>query len=142
MRKIEHAVLVLEENLATISSVSEWAEHLSYSSEKYFSRVFRDHYGKRPSLVLQQVKLKGIREYMANNPDDIFYSVARELGFANDQALYKFVKRHTGKSLTELKKECQKGVSKIYNSIKNRLMLSAVTITLINDRNGKYEKAI
>jgi|SRR5690554_1387112 len=142
MRKIEHAVLVLEENLATISSVSEWAEHLSYSSEKYFSRVFRDHYGKRPSLVLQQVKLKGIKEYMVTHPDDIFYSVARELGFANDQALYKFVKRHTGKSLSELKKECQKGVSKrsvkkecqkFINSFKNRLMLSAVTIALNNN---------
>jgi len=142
MRKIEHAVLVLEENLATVHRVPEWANLLGFTSENYFSQVFRDYFEECPSLVLQQVKLKGIREYMANNPDDIFYSVARELGFANDQALYKFVKRHTGKSLTELKKECQKGVSKIYNSIKNRLMLSAVTITLINDRNGKYEKAI
>ncbi len=107
MRKVERAILVLEENLATISSVSEWAEHLGYSSVSYFSRVFRDCHGERPSLVYQQVKLNGVKKYLINNPDVIFHSVALEFGFANDQALYKFVKRHTGNSLTELKRELE-----------------------------------
>ncbi|RNC79515.1 MAG: hypothetical protein ED557_15705 [Balneola sp.] len=40
---------------------------------------------------------------------EIFYCVAWEFGFANEHSLYKFVKRHTGKIITELKRDSEKG---------------------------------
>ena len=109
-QNIEYAVIVLEENISSIFTVKEWAEEMGYSSEKYFSRIIRNHYGKRPKEVIKEVKLQAIKQKITNNPEEIFYAIAKELGFANDQALYKFVKRYTGQSLTSVKMECEKGV--------------------------------
>jgi AraC-like DNA-binding protein len=76
---------------------------MGYSSEKYFSRKIRNTFGKRPKELIIEMKILKIHEYILSSPDDIYYCVAKKFGFEDDNALYKFVKRHTGKSLTELK---------------------------------------
>lgn len=110
MQEIDDALNVLEENITDISTVTEWSQLLGFNSDRYFSRVFRNHFGERPKEVITKVKIEKIKECIAKSPDDIFYCIAKELGFIDDQALYKFTKRHLGMSPTELRKECEKGV--------------------------------
>jgi AraC-like DNA-binding protein len=107
----ERALGYLKQNISQINTVKEWATHFGYESEKYFSRQIRDLTGKRPKAIIIQVKLECIMECLQEPKDEILYCIARDLGFANDTALYKFVKRHTGKSPTELKRECEKRIS-------------------------------
>lgn len=110
MSNIEQAIAVLEEHIVVIQTVPEWAERMGFDSPRYFSRKIRDAHGKRPKEIIVEKKLQKIKACLAQTKDEILFCTARDLGFANDNALYKFVKRHTGKSPTELKRECEKGV--------------------------------
>jgi len=40
---------------------------------------------------------------LQNPSDEILFSIALDVGFADNNALYKFVKRHTGKTPTQLR---------------------------------------
>ena len=108
--KIREALKVLDENLISINTVSEWADKVGYDSSKYFSRKIRDAYGELPKEMIIRKKLEQIEDILCHSEDQIYYSIALDLGFKNDVALYKFLKRHTGKSITEYKRECEKRV--------------------------------
>ncbi|RNC79512.1 MAG: AraC family transcriptional regulator [Balneola sp.] len=108
MHKIENALDVLGQNITEIVTVSEWAEKMSFNCEKYFSTKIRDYYGKRAKQIIIEQKLLKIEECLSKSSNEIFYCIARELGFANEHSLYKFVKRHTGKTITELKRDNEK----------------------------------
>ncbi len=108
VEKVEKALAVLEENIAFICTVEEWAERMGYDSAKYFSRLFRNHYAVRPKEVLVDRKLQRFREFVESSPHAIHYEIANELGFRDEASLYKFVKRHTGKSPSEWKKQIGK----------------------------------
>ena len=110
MKNIEDAVEVLGRHITEVTTVSEWAEKMGYPSEKYFSRKIRDCHGKRPKKLIVEKRLEKIKDCLTEAPNEIYYSIAQKLGFANDVALYKFVNWHTGKSLTELKTECENRV--------------------------------
>ena len=110
MQEIEHAIHVLENNIAKINTVSEWGDHLGFSSHKYFSRQFRKHFGQRPKQIIVEKKLEMVKSRFAEFPDKINYAIAREIGLCDEPAFYKFIKRHTGKSPSEFKRECEKGV--------------------------------
>lgn len=110
MRPIEIAVDVLGQHSTEIATVREWADKMGYVSPKYFSRLFLKHYGIRPKEMIVQHRLGKLKECMTESPDDIFYCVARKMGFVDHNAMYKFVNRHTGKSLSELKSECKQRV--------------------------------
>jgi AraC-like DNA-binding protein len=109
MGKIEEAITVLEENITAIHTVPEWAERMGYPCEKYFSRKIRTHYQQSPYRLIVEKKMDRIKQELKNSSDDILFSVALELGFVDNNALYKFVKRHSGKTPTELKWESEMG---------------------------------
>ncbi len=104
MKNIELALEILQNNISEINTVSEWSDALGFHSNKLFSRHFRNYYGVRPKEMITKTKIQKIKECLLNSPNEILFCIARELGFPNDQALYMFVKRHTGKSPSELKK--------------------------------------
>lgn len=110
MENIAKALAVLEKDIAVIHTVSEWAERMGYNSTDYFSRKVRNYYGVRPKEIMVEKKLEKIRACFREDPDKINFCIARELGFIDNNSLYKFVKRHTGKSITSLKRECEKRV--------------------------------
>ncbi len=110
MNRIEKAVDILGQHITEVATVSEWADIMGYDSPKYFSRLIRNHYGKRPKELIVQVKLRKIKECFARESDEILFCMARDLGFVDNNALYKFINRHTGKTPTQLKRECKKGV--------------------------------
>jgi len=110
MKEIEQAKDILERKIDHIQTVSDWAEFMNIESKKYFSRIIRNYYGKRPKKIIVEIKLQKIRNVFTTMDKEIFFAVAKTLGFKSDIALYKFVKRHTGKTLKELRKECKKGV--------------------------------
>ena len=110
MGNIESAITVLEEHITSIHSVPEWTEKMGYDSNQYSSRKVRNHFGLRPKELIIQKKIAKIVEKFSSSPDEIYYCIAKRLGFVDNNALYKFVKRHTGKSPSELKKEYEKGV--------------------------------
>lgn len=111
-KPIEKALEVLEEHITEISTVSEWADKVGYSSTNYFSRSFLKQFNVRPKEVLVQKRIEKVKECIAESPEDIFFCIAQKVGFVDHNALYKFVNRHMGKSLQELKRECEKGVYK------------------------------
>ena len=110
MKNIENVVDVLWQHITEIATVTEWANKMEYSSTDYFSRKFRNHYGIRPKEVLIKKRLDKIRACLRESPDDIYYSIARKMGFVDSTSLYKFVNWHTGKSITDLKMESENGV--------------------------------
>lgn len=110
MNDITKAGQLLQQHICEIHTVQQWADEMGYESVKYFSRLIRDHYGSRPKELIIKAKVKAIRTCLSETQDEILFCLARDLGFVNDAAMYKFVKRHTGLSPTELKRECEKGV--------------------------------
>ncbi len=104
MFKIEDALHVLEENLSSIRNVSEWAYKMGYTKPSKFSWEFREYFGIRPNEVFIEVRIEKIIEYMANHPHEKNYCICLEFGFANEKALYKFLKRHTKSTPTQLRK--------------------------------------
>jgi len=103
MGNIEHAVTVLEEHITEINTVSEWAKKMGYKSENYFNRKIRGRYKKSPYELIVEKKIEIKIRKLQNPSDEILFSVALDVGFADNNALYKFVKRHTGKTPTELR---------------------------------------
>ena len=95
---------VLTKNISSVQC-KELGNIIGYHSEQYFSRKIENTLGKRPKELIIEMKMLKIHECIIKFPDDIYYCVAKKFGFKDDNALYKFVKRHTGKCLTELKKE-------------------------------------
>ena len=104
MEEIENSVLILENNISSIRNVSHWAIAIGYEKTSKFSWEFRKHFGVRPSEVFIEVKVQKILDYMASHPEKKNYCICLEFGFVNEKRLYKFLKRHTGKSPTELKR--------------------------------------
>ena len=104
MSNIEHAIRVLEAHIAEIYSVSDWAHLMGFESEKYFNRKIRGRYKKSPYKLIVEKKLEKITDKLECTSDEILFSIALDLGFVDNNALYKFVKRHTGKTPTELRK--------------------------------------
>lgn len=103
MKEINEALTILENHATEICTVTEWAELMEYSSTAYFSRKIRTHYKESPIKVIQKQKLELIISLFRKYPNQIFFFIAVEAGFANYQSLSKFVKRATGKTVTEFK---------------------------------------
>ena len=108
MNNIEKAVTILEENITSTPNVSEWAKIIGFEKTSKFSWEFRKHFGLRPKEVLLEIRVKKIKDYIISFPTEKNYSVAIEFGFANEKRLYKFLKRHTGCSPTQLRKRLTK----------------------------------
>ena len=110
MEQIDVAIRILENNIVEVCTVTEWAELMVYPSTAYFSRKIRTTYKKSPSKLIQQAKLKLITSLFKKHPNQIYFFIAVEAGFANYQSLAKFIKHTTGKTVTEFKSECEIGV--------------------------------
>ncbi|MBO6801566.1 MAG: AraC family transcriptional regulator, partial [Balneola sp.] len=61
-------------------------------------------FNKSPYQLIVEKKLEIITEKLEGSTDEILFSIALDVGFVDNNALYKFVKRHTGKTPTELRK--------------------------------------
>ena len=109
MGNMQNAITVLEENIASVCSVGDWAELMGFGSEKHFNRKIRAVYKKSPYQLIVEKKLQAITQRLQNSSDEILFSIALDLGFVDNNSLYKFVKRHTGKTPTELKWESEMG---------------------------------
>ena len=92
----KEAVKILKENLQTIDRVGEWADAMGYSTLKRFSRMFRNYYGERPGPFLLKTKA-GIARRLLKQTDKSHFEIAQLIGKRDEQALYHFMKNHTGK---------------------------------------------
>ncbi|MEO1022164.1 MAG: helix-turn-helix domain-containing protein [Bacteroidota bacterium] len=93
----------------TIHSVSGWAALMGYKCEKYFARKVKAHHDKAPYALIIEKKVERIKKELETSPEKSLYHIASDLGFADDNAFYKFVKRHTGKTPGQLKWESKMG---------------------------------
>lgn len=98
---IEKAKRIAKANLSQLHNVDEWSDLMEYESSKYFSRKYRNQHGKRPKKALIQMKVDRFKELIDYESELNNYTIARKIGLADEIALYKFIKRHTGKSPTE-----------------------------------------
>ncbi len=104
MHSIDKAPNILEENIGSIHNITEWAYKMGYKKLSRFSWEFRDCHGIRPSEIFIEKRVKCVIDYMKEHPKLKNYCICKEFGFANEKALYKFLKRHTGQSPTQLRK--------------------------------------
>ena len=93
---------------------------MGYSCSKYFSRCIRKKYGVLAKELLDEQRFEMVSQSLKVHPkEEIYYGLARKLGFADHNGLYKFVKGHTGLSLTELQRRVNKfSIQKFYNKFK------------------------
>jgi len=101
---IKKAVKIAQGKVGEIYNVQEWADEMEYSSSKYFSRKFRNHFGERPKSILIRIRIERFFDMLSNNPNISSYEIAKEIGLRDEIALNKFINRHTGKSPSEWKK--------------------------------------
>ena|SRR5690554_4251333 len=100
---INRAIEVLQGNLKEICTVADWAKFMGYNSPKYFSRKIRNHWEIRPLPLITQIKIRKFKLLIIEDSIEFKknYSIAKELGLKDEIALYKYIKRNTGKSPTE-----------------------------------------
>lgn len=97
-RPMEQALQVAQKNLKEIRTVTEWAEEMGYENPKTFSRKFRNYFGRRPKSKLIKIRVDEFVKLSKRNPNVGCYVIALNLGFKDEIALSKFIKRHTGAS--------------------------------------------
>lgn len=85
--------------------MEEWAEWMKYDSSSYFSRKFRNYWGELPSKVIVRKKIMFIKKIIKETPSQLNYCIAQEFGLPDDVALCRYIKRHTGKTITDFKNE-------------------------------------
>ncbi|MTI88328.1 MAG: helix-turn-helix transcriptional regulator [Balneolaceae bacterium] len=95
---IEKAVEVVKQNLSEVCTVQEWADVMGFKSSRQFSKNFRDHYGVRPSKKITQIKIERVKMLINESEEVKHFIIANEIGLPDEQALYKFMKYHTGQS--------------------------------------------
>lgn len=93
---IEAAVEFLKPRLKEIDKVKDWAEIMGYDNSAYFSDLFRDHFGERPKLVMDRIKLERAIQLLSDQPEMKCYTVALEIGKKNEHILNHFFNRMTG----------------------------------------------
>ncbi len=76
---IEQSIQILEKNLIKIDRVSEWSEYCGYKNGKKFSRLFRNHFGIRPKIMMSEKKIEKAVELLAQGRISN-YEIALEIG--------------------------------------------------------------
>ena len=95
---IEQANEILKKNIDKITSSRKWKEMMGWQNEAKFSRAYRKLCGIRPSGRVVELKVAVAIELLKNNRELSCFDIAQHIGKANDKALNKFLKYHTGKS--------------------------------------------
>lgn len=95
---IEESVGILQESIQEIDRVSEWAEACGYKNTKTFSRLIRNHFGDRLSVVMKKKKVDKAIKFLSNGEELSNYEIALEIGKRDEQALYHFIKQQTGEA--------------------------------------------
>lgn len=93
---ISDAVKVAKDMIVKINTVQEWAEEMGFTSCKYFSHVFRNHYGIRPKEKLIQFRVELFFSIIKEQTELNHYEIALSMGLKDEKALNKFIKRYTG----------------------------------------------
>jgi transcriptional regulator GlxA family with amidase domain len=95
---MDRAIDIARDNLEELGTVTEWADIMGYTSAKYFSRVFRNHYKVRPKQALINLKVARFKWLIKEDPNISCFELALEIGLRDEKALNKFIVRHTGKA--------------------------------------------
>ncbi|MCG2588241.1 helix-turn-helix domain-containing protein [Rhodohalobacter sulfatireducens] len=93
---IEKSIRILQENITKIDRVYEWAEACGFNNPKKFSRLFRNHFGERPSVVMKKMKVDKAIELLSNGEDLSNYEIALKIGKRDEKALNHFIRQQTG----------------------------------------------
>lgn len=100
---IEEALPILRNNVDTICTVGEWAEQTGYS-RTHFSMLIRREFDDTPYSIICREKFQKVCQLVRNNPSLKGVVIAREAGFSDVKALYKFLSNHFNTTLTSLRK--------------------------------------
>lgn len=103
---IEDAILLLRNNVASIHTVTEWADKVGYS-RSHFTTLIRKEYEKTAHQIMCLVKYKKVLKLIEEDPNQKGWFIARKAGFLDVKSLYKFLKHHFDTSLTLLRREAK-----------------------------------
>lgn len=101
--RLDKAVEVLESNILSIKSVSDWSENMGWERSD-FSRNYAKVFGESAKITFHKLKLKTIETYLYEQPEAKYFEVAYDLGFRDEKALYDYVRYHTNQSPGAYKK--------------------------------------
>lgn len=83
----------------------EWADKMGYESADYFARKIHKTFYKTAYRLIIQAKIEAISHEFSRCPEAKLFTIALDLGFADNAALYKFIKRHTGLTPTDFREQ-------------------------------------
>ncbi len=101
---IESALNVLAEVKPDIHTVSDWALCMGYS-RSHFCRAFKKEFGIAPKRKLRVHRLRRVIQELRKAPDAKGYTIAVNSGFADEQALHKYLSFHCRMNLSEFKSQ-------------------------------------
>lgn len=107
-KSIEKSIGVLDKNLKEISNVSEWAKYMGYS-RSYFSTRFAECFGESPLDCLCRVRYRKLHKAILQYPHKTSRAIAQEIGLRDEQALYKFLRKHYDTNFTEVREKLLNG---------------------------------
>ncbi len=95
---------ILNQNLDSIRTIEEWALKLDINT-KLFSRMYLKHFGITCKKAMVHIRIQKACELLKYSNDLKCYEIALLIGLSDEYALYKYLKRHTGKSPSYFKKK-------------------------------------
>lgn len=105
LKSIREADVLLEKNIQSIRTVTEWASLMGYQDISFFSRKYRNQHKQVAIKRLTQLRLKCIEDLLKTEQSILNYELARRVGLRDEQDLYNFVRYHKGCSPTQLKRK-------------------------------------
>lgn len=93
---------ILEDEIAEIRYVKDWATRAGYSRKK-LQRIVMTYYGITAKEKLKQYRFEAIKKAIKETPSITSYAVAIKTGLKNEQELYKFLNRNFNTSFSALR---------------------------------------
>ena len=105
MNKEAHkACRILEEEIANIRYVQDWAAKAGCSKKK-LQRLIKACFGIAAKQKLKKIRFKVIQQTIQEQPDITSYALAKKVGLESEQIVHQFLSRNFETNFSNLKVE-------------------------------------
>lgn len=98
---------ILGKDLDSIRTIDDWADVMGFKT-KVFAHHYRKAFGHTCKKEMVRIRLQRARHLIGTRVDLRYYQIADMVGLADEYALNKYFKRHTGNPPSYFRKNGQK----------------------------------
>lgn len=99
--KAKNAVRILEQEIASIRYVKNWAVLVGCSKTK-LNQLIRYEFAVSAKAMMKNIRFRKIKQTIEEHPNYGSFAVAKENGLENERELYKFLSRNFDTNFSEL----------------------------------------